>query len=89
MIHAGELIKRTLAEKHKTVTWFADKMCCTRPHIYKIFGKRNLDIDILWRASCVLEKDLFAVYSNRYINREKKASVSSLDTVSNEDTLNE
>lgn len=60
MIHAGHLIKQVLCKKGRTVTWFASKMNCTRTNIYKIFHKNNLDVDILWRASCILNYDLFS-----------------------------
>ena len=40
MIHAGQLIERTLHEQGRTVTWFATQLCCTRPNVYKIFEKR-------------------------------------------------
>ncbi len=91
MIHAGELIKHTLRQKGKTVTWFAQKMCCTRTHVYKIFRKKNLDIDLLWRASCILQHDLFSEYSIAFTQKsaehQKPTSiVSLLDTVSNKDT---
>ena len=65
MYHAGQIIKDVLHRKGKTVTWFAQRMCCTRTHAHKIFRKKNLDTDILWRASLVLECDLFAVFSEK------------------------
>lgn len=42
MIHAGQLIERTLHEQGRTVTWFATQLCCTRPNVYKIFRKENI-----------------------------------------------
>ena len=33
--------------------------CCTRPNVYKIFQKENIDIHLLWRISCILEHDFF------------------------------
>lgn len=89
MIHAGELIKHKLIEKGKTVTWFAEKMCCTRTHVYKIFRKKNIDIELLWRASCILECNLFSLYSERFDEGTFKIDVSTLNTVSNMDTMNE
>lgn len=59
MIHAGQLIERTLHEQGRTVTWFAGQLCCTRPNIYKIFKKENIDIHLLWRISCILDHDFF------------------------------
>ena len=59
MIHAGQLIERTLHEQGRTVTWFATQLCCTRPNVYKIFRKENIDIHLLWRISCILNHDFF------------------------------
>ena len=43
-IHIGQLIACTLHEQGRTVTWFARQLCCTRPNVYKIFGKENINI---------------------------------------------
>ena len=59
MIHAGQLIECTLHDQGRTVTWFAEQLCCTRPNVYKIFQKENIDIHLLWRISCILEHDFF------------------------------
>ena len=47
MLHIGQLIACTLHEQGRTVTWFARQLCCTRPNVYKIFGKENIDISLL------------------------------------------
>ena len=59
MLHIGQLIECKLHEKGRTVTWFARQLCCTRPNVYKIFGKENIDISLLWRISCILHHDFF------------------------------
>lgn len=46
MLHIGQLIACTLHEQGRTVTWFARQLCCTRPNVYKIFGKENIDISM-------------------------------------------
>ena len=66
MIHAGQLIENTLHKQGKTVTWFANQLCCTRTNVYKIFRKENIDVYLLWRASCILEYDLFQEFSLKY-----------------------
>ena len=65
MFHAGIIIKEELQKRGKTVTWFAEKMCCTRTHAHKIFRKQHLDTDILLRASLVLECNLFAIIAQK------------------------
>ena len=61
MIHAGRLIERTLHDQGRTVTWFAEQLCCTRPNVYKIFQKENIYINLIWRISCIIEHDFFLV----------------------------
>ena len=56
---ANNFTERTLHEQGRTVTWFAGQLCCTRPNIYKIFKKENIDIHLLWRISCILDHDFF------------------------------
>ena len=60
MIHAGQLIQRTLHDQGRTVTWFAAQLCCTRPNVYKIFRKENIDIHLLWRISYILKYTFFS-----------------------------
>ena len=63
MVHTGQLIQSVLHQQGKTVTWFAQQLCCTRTNVYKIFQKQNLDIEIIWRASCILKYDFFQALS--------------------------
>lgn len=65
MVHVGQLIERTLHDQGRTVTWFAAQLCCTRPNIYKIFRKENIDLNLLWRISVILRHDFFYELSSR------------------------
>ena len=69
MIHVGNLIETVLHEKGKTVKWFAQQLCCSRTNVYKIFQKENLDINIIWRASHILQYDFFKDISE-FFNKE-------------------
>ena len=64
MIHAGQLIERELHKQGRSVTWFATQLCCTRPNVYKIFRKENIDVHLLWRVSCILQHNFFHDLSN-------------------------
>ncbi len=66
MLHAGQLVEQILREQGRSVTWFADRLCCTRPNVYKIFRKENIDICLLWRISDILEHDFFHDFSQAY-----------------------
>ncbi len=63
MIHVGRLIEQKLHDQGRTVTWFAARLCCTRPNIYKIFNKESIDTNLLWRISRILEYDFFGELS--------------------------
>jgi hypothetical protein len=69
MIHVGRLIEQKLHDQGRTVTWFATRLCCTRPNIYKIFNKESIDTHLLWRISRILEYDFFQDISEA-INRD-------------------
>ncbi len=66
MVHVGKIVEQALHEKGKTVTWFAQQLCCTRPNVYKIFRKENVDVELLWRASNILQTNLFSMISVAY-----------------------
>lgn len=63
MIHIGRLIRAELTRQERTVAWFALKINCDRTNVYKIFQRTNLDTELLFRISLVLNYDFFAVLS--------------------------
>lgn len=89
VVHAGKLIQSALHEKEKTVTWFAHQMCCTRTNVYKIFNKPNLDIEIIWRASCILKYDLFKKLSEELQKESSITENASAETILNQEATTE
>lgn len=59
MVHVGQLIEQILREQGRSVTWFAARLYCSRPNVYKIFRRENIDICLLWRISDILGHDFF------------------------------
>lgn len=91
-IHAGQLIECVLHEQGRTVTWFAAQLCCTRPNVYKIFRRENIDIQLLWRISCILKHNFFQDLANAVnagsVPASRTASASAAPfPVSKEDTI--
>ena len=76
MIHMGKLIEQTLHDQGRTVTWFANQLCCSRPNAYKIFHKANIDLLLLWRISFILRhnffNDLSSAFQHRNLTSEKQ-----------------
>ncbi|MCX4291558.1 MAG: hypothetical protein OSJ36_07210 [Odoribacter sp.] len=66
MVHVGQLIEQILREQGRSVTWFAARLCCSRPNVYKIFHRENIDVYLLWRISDILEYDFFRDLSLAY-----------------------
>ena len=58
-MHIGNCIREKLREDGRSVSWFAEKICCTRTHVYKIFKKESIDTALLERISRVLSHDFF------------------------------
>jgi transcriptional regulator with XRE-family HTH domain len=53
-----------------TATQLAKDICCTRPHVHKIFRKENIDLVLLWRISHALNYDFFRDLSDDFRNAE-------------------
>lgn len=70
MVHLGELVKEVLHEQGRTVTWFARRLGCTRPNVYKIFAKANFDVSLLWRISNILNYNFFMRIGELYNDEE-------------------
>lgn len=58
-MHIGQHIKEVMRQQGVTATQLAKDICCTRPHIHKIFRKENIDIALLIRISNALKHDFF------------------------------
>ena len=63
--HVGHIIKAVFDEQGRKVNWFAEKMCCSRTNIYKMFEKQNLDSGMIALASKALNHDFFLDISNK------------------------
>lgn len=65
-IHIGEEIRRILREDGHSVTWFANKIHCSRTHVYKIFANENIDVQLLDRIYRVLGHNFYDLLSKNF-----------------------
>ena len=65
-MHIGNLVRQKVIEKGLTIVWFAEQLSCTRVNVYKIFSKRSIDTDMLFRISKILDYDFFRHYSDLF-----------------------
>ena len=62
-MHIGKLIKQKVKEQHKTSVWLAERLSCSRTNVYKIYDKKSIDTDVLFRISAILNFDFFSLYT--------------------------
>lgn len=70
-MHIGQQIEKIFREQGRKVSWFADKLCCDRRNIYKIFERESIDTALLARISILLGRDFFQDLSkemDKYMN---------------------
>jgi transcriptional regulator with XRE-family HTH domain len=65
-MHIGQHIKEVMRQQGTTATQLAKDICCTRPHIHRIFRKENIDIALLERISTALKYDFFHDLSEEF-----------------------
>ena len=58
-IHIGHRIQEEIKNQGRTITWFAQHICCTRENVYDIFKRTNIDTELLSRISKVLNHNFF------------------------------
>lgn len=68
MMTIGEQIKKELLRQERSVTWLAKKLHCNRQNVYNIFGRTNIDTELLMRISVILQFDFFKIYSRQFEN---------------------
>lgn len=74
-IHIGATIKRELKSQGRSVTWFANAICCDRSNAYRILKKDSIDLELLIKISKLLNNDFFIDISKKLCinnNQEKK-----------------
>lgn len=64
-IHIGTAIKMELIKQERSVIWFANKICCSRTNVYKIFERDNIDVRLLLTISKVLNHNFFSDISKQ------------------------
>lgn len=65
-MHIGQHIKEVMRQQGVTATQLAKDICCTRPHIHRIFRKDNIDIALLEHISDALHYNFFRDLSEEF-----------------------
>lgn len=61
LIHIGKRIKEVFdtGPKDHTVAWLAERLCCDKRNVYRIFNRDNIDIQQLDRLGKILDHNFF------------------------------
>lgn len=54
-VHVGEMIRQELRKQGRTVVWLASQVCCEKSNIYKLFGRKSIDLEQLMLISEILK----------------------------------
>ena len=72
----GYLIKEELNKQERSISWFARKLSCDRPNIYRLFQKESIDTNLLTRISILLKHDFFSDLSEnvkeKYLSQDSQ-----------------
>jgi len=62
-IPIGEIITQKLKANDRSIAWLARKANCDRSNFCKKLKSNNVEIDLLFRISEIMQEDFFAHYS--------------------------
>lgn len=66
-VHIGNLIRDELRRQGRTNQWLADQLSVDRSTVQRLFNKPSIDSLFLLRISKILNKDMFAYYSQAFL----------------------
>lgn len=66
----GQLIEDELRRQERSVTWLSRKIHCDRRNVYDIFGRADIDTNLLYRISVALRTDFFKFYSKSLLTTD-------------------
>ena len=68
-MHIGKIIRQKVKEQNKTSVWLAEQLSYSRTNVYKLYDKKSIDTDVLFRISAILDFDFFSLYSDEVWKR--------------------
>ncbi len=69
-MNIGKEIERVMRQEGRSVSWLAEKLCCDRTNIYKLFRKSSIDTALLMRISVALNHDFFEYCKYCYLGKK-------------------
>jgi len=70
-LEIGALIRQEMKKQGRKASWLAEKICCSRTNVYKLFKKTSIDLSLMQKIGKALDIDLFAYFSENQHNNKK------------------
>ena len=67
----GKEIRRELKRQGRSGVWLARQLPCSNNHVYKLFSKKTMDADLLWRISDIMDVNFFRLYMDKWERRRR------------------
>ena len=69
VVFIGKEIRRELKRQGRSGVWLARQLPCSNNHVYKLFSKKTMDADLLWRISDIMDVNFFRLYMEKWAQR--------------------
>ncbi|MDY6036845.1 MAG: XRE family transcriptional regulator [Paludibacteraceae bacterium] len=71
VVFIGKEIRRELKRQGRSGVWLARQLPCSNNHVYKLFSKKTMDADLLWRISDIMDVNFFRLYMDKWERRRR------------------
>ncbi len=71
VVFIGKEIHRELKRQGRSGVWLARQLPCSNNHVYKLFSKKTMDADLLWRISDIMDINFFRLYMDKWERRRR------------------
>ncbi len=71
VVFIGKEIRRELKRQGRSGVWLARQLPCSNNHVYKLFSKKTMDTDLLWRISDIMDVNFFRLYMDKWERRRR------------------
>ena len=71
VVFIGKEIRRELKRQGRSGVWLARQLPCSDNYVYKLFSKKTMDADLLWRISDIMDINFFRLYMDKWERRRR------------------
>ena len=71
VVFIGKEIQRELKRQGRSGVRLARQLPCSNNHVYKLFSKKTMDADLLWRISDIMDINFFRLYMDKWERRRR------------------